>query len=104
METNEHDTALVRRRRHASELWAVSDLDDDDLAALILDHSHDLHETAVTVMLTRCEPLMVRRSCSTCGRLGHGGLKCPGAQCDRAFPSSMSRLGRGIVGRPVLVP
>jgi len=102
METDRHDTALARRRGRASELWAVSDLDDDDLAALILDHSHDLHETAVEVMLKRCEPLMVHRSCRTCGRLGHGGLKCPGTTCDRAFSSSMSRLGRGIVGRPVL--
>jgi len=102
METTGNDTALARRRRYAADLRAVSDLDDNDLAALILDPLQLLHETAVTVMLKRCEPLMIRRSCTTCGRLGHGGHKCPGAPCDRTFPSSMSRLGRGIVGRPVI--
>lgn len=87
------------RRRRQDELARLRDVDDEELAGLIVRVDEPDHDLACEVLLERFRPMLAKHSRRICSQLGHWGRPCPGFGCIHAFNAAMGEFASRLTGQ-----
>lgn len=89
-----------RERRRLAEVRArMRDLDDHELATLVVNPLSPDHALACDALADRFLPQLLRRARNICRHLGHCGQQCKGPGCEHAFNAAVGELASRITGQ-----